>query len=320
MAEELKVKYRDDLAKYPNFNTNWHMIRFIRARKMDHKKVCKMLENFFEFREKENIEEIKNTPFHVFEPLREAHERGLYGVDKTGRPILIERLGFSDAKVLLDKKYDSMRTHYFLQMMEAFFFIVLPVCSMHSKKRIGQLFVIYDMKKVDVKKMFDKDFQKLVKFLIGIIQDYYPEMLGKLFMINSNFMVMAAWRIVKPWLDKKTRNKIEIHSGVPLDKLAEFVDKENLPEFMGGSCNIPLRDNHGPWTPYLEYAKKHSTLVLKDRSIEYEYFYNDEEKKRVKYKPKKKQILDIPKEGNHESETRSISAFFGRLFRSKSRP
>lgn len=58
--------------------------------------------------------------------------------------------------------------------------------------------------------------------------------------------------MIKPWLDEKTRNKIVIIGSGYKSKLLEFIDEENLPEFLdGGKCNCGgvdcLEKNLGPW-------------------------------------------------------------------------
>lgn len=46
-----------------------------------------------------------------------------------------------------------------------------------------------------------KHFTKLTS---RITQDYYPEIMGKMYIINSGFFFKGIWAIVKPWLDPVT--------------------------------------------------------------------------------------------------------------------
>lgn len=48
----------------------------------------------------------------------------------------------------------------------------------------------------------------------------------------------GVWQIIKPWLTEKTRNKITIVGGKYKDKLLEYIDEENLPDFLGGKSPV----------------------------------------------------------------------------------
>lgn len=59
--------------------------------------------------------------------------------------------------------------------------------------------------------------------------------------------------MIKIWLDEKTRNKITIIGSSYKEELLKFVDIENLPDFLGGTCKCEggncLGSNIGPWNP-----------------------------------------------------------------------
>ena len=97
-----------------------------------------------------------------------------------------------------------------------------------------------------------KDFIKLTS---GIGQNDYPEMLGKMFMINTSTMFKFMWSIVKGFIDQKTRNKITVLKSEYTNELLEVIDKENLPTILGGNCtcsHLPggcMSSDIGPWNP-----------------------------------------------------------------------
>ena len=92
------------------------------------------------------------------------------------------------------------------------------------------------------------------KIASNIAQNYYPEMLGNLILINTTFFFSAIWAMVKVFIDEKTRTKIIVERSSYQKKLLEFVDKENLPEMFGGTCKCEqfggcLFSDIGPWNP-----------------------------------------------------------------------
>lgn len=43
---------------------------------------------------------------------------------------------------------------------------------------------------------------------IGWMQDYYPERLGKLFIVDAPYMFMKVWKVVYPFIDDNTKKKV----------------------------------------------------------------------------------------------------------------
>ena len=88
-----------------------------------------------------------------------------------------------------------------------------------------------------------------------------------MFIVNAPFLFSGVWAIIKPWLDKKTRDKISIHGSGFQKELLQLVDKENLPEFLGGECKCSesggcLLMNPGLYNPNNE------------RQLFYSFFYS----------------------------------------------
>lgn len=48
----------------------------------------------------------------------------------------------------------------------------------------------------------------LFSLSIGQLQDYYPERLGKLFIVNAPYIFMAVWKIIYPFIDNNTKKKV----------------------------------------------------------------------------------------------------------------
>ena len=71
-----------------------------------------------------------------------------------------------------------------------------------------------------------------------------------LVIINAPWSFSAAWKVIKGWLDERTRSKIHIISGDPLPTLLKYIDIEQIPSFLGGRCTRTLLEDHGPWEDF----------------------------------------------------------------------
>ena len=97
--------------------------------------------------------------------------------------------------------------------------IIFPQCSQKQNKRIDKIFSIIDLKDSNLLSLLYSDFKNFLKSYTELSQNYYPEMLNKLVIINAPFVFKTVWAVVKYWVDKKTRSKFIIHNGNGMESL-----------------------------------------------------------------------------------------------------
>jgi hypothetical protein len=110
-----------------------------------------------------------------------------------------------------------------------------PACSQAAERRIENTLTILDISGGSMKLLSKKNYG-LIQKIAKIAQDYYPEILGNMFVVNTPFLFKGAYAVIKPWLDKKTKEKISTHGSGFQKKLFELVDPADLPDFLGGTC------------------------------------------------------------------------------------
>lgn len=124
----------------------------------------------------------------------------------------------------------------------------LPACSRKAGTLLETCCTIMDLKGVGLAKA--PQVFSYVKQASGLSQNYYPERLGRLYLINAPWGFSTVWSVVKGWLDPVTVQKIHVlGSGYQKELLAQ-VPAENLPKQFGGKCECQggceLSDM-GPW-------------------------------------------------------------------------
>jgi hypothetical protein len=77
---------------------------------------------------------------------------------------------------------------------------------------------------------------KFTKAMTEADQKFYPERLGKLYIINAPWIFPVLYNICKPWLDPVTRSKIVVLKGDFKKQLLDDFDADQLPPEYGGSC------------------------------------------------------------------------------------
>jgi hypothetical protein len=171
-----------------------------------------------------------------------------------GRPIYIELISKVNLTNLFKITTEDRMMKYYIKEYERLMKYRFPSCSKARGSIIEQSLTVLDMDGVGLGMLAGKT-KEFVKIASDIGQNYYPEMLGTMFLINTSFMFGAVWSLVKGFIDEKTRNKINVEKSGYAKKLLELVDAESLPTFLGGKCtcsNIEggcLFSDIGPWNP-----------------------------------------------------------------------
>lgn len=124
----------------------------------------------------------------------------------------------------------------------------LPACSRKSKHLLETSCSILDLKGVGLSKI--SSVYGYVKQTSAISQDYYPERLGKMYLINAPWGFSSVFSIIKGFLDPVTVGKIHVLGTGYQSELLAQVPKENLPKLFGGTCNCEggcALSDAGPW-------------------------------------------------------------------------
>ncbi|KAG1906424.1 CRAL-TRIO domain-containing protein [Suillus fuscotomentosus] len=111
---------------------------------------------------------------------------------------------------------------------------VLPAASRAAGKHIHQSIVIVDLKGFGLSQFWQV--KSLAQASFQISQDYFPETMGQLLIINAPSSFTFIWGIIKPWLAKETVEKVDILGSNYREVLLDVIDAENLPEILGGTC------------------------------------------------------------------------------------
>jgi hypothetical protein len=129
--------------------------------------------------------------------------------DRLGRPVYIERTGLVRFQNLLKHRSSNDCVWRHVRSVEQ----ILERMQESTDKDLGghghaieQQVVIMDLKGLS----FKIDFAALSVFkrTIEIDQNYYPERLGKLYMINAPWIFKSYWAVIKHFVDARTKAKV----------------------------------------------------------------------------------------------------------------
>ncbi|CAG9332436.1 unnamed protein product [Blepharisma stoltei] len=254
--EERQVLVRFKEALGGNFDDHT-LGRFLRARKFNFDKAMEMFQNYLKWREEFQVDQIMSYEFPELEQVKTCYPHGFHKTDSHGRPIYIERIGALDLKRLFEITTEDRMLRYFVKSYETMLSITIPACAVAAGHPVEQSLTILDLGGSSMKLMSKKVY-KFVQMASKIGQDYYPEMLGRMFIVNTPTLFSMAWKVIRPWLDERTQQKISTEGSKFQKKLLELAPADNVPQFLGGNCNCQvgcLMSNAGPWNDPLIQAQ-----------------------------------------------------------------
>eukprot|EP00511_Aplanochytrium_stocchinoi_P002251 CAMPEP_0204834614 /NCGR_PEP_ID=MMETSP1346-20131115/20186_1 /ASSEMBLY_ACC=CAM_ASM_000771 /TAXON_ID=215587 /ORGANISM="Aplanochytrium stocchinoi, Strain GSBS06" /LENGTH=268 /DNA_ID=CAMNT_0051968009 /DNA_START=318 /DNA_END=1124 /DNA_ORIENTATION=+ len=150
---------------------------------------------------------------------------------KNGGPVLLERLGTVDYSGLKHNKeaQDACFNSYIVYMEEAW---------RHLQEAGGKTRATYviDSHGLSLSVIAHINF---VKRITGLMVPNYPEVTEKVVIIRAPYFFNALWKLVQPFLPKRTRNKVSVFGSDYLTQLAKLVEGgvDSLPTFLGGNSD-----------------------------------------------------------------------------------
>jgi len=208
-------------------------VRYIRGYKDDplpREKAIAMLGKMLTWREETKVDEIIKETLPKGAQFKSIWPSGLHGVGREGNPILVNRVGQVDSNRLYKEFNMDEVLKFHIQEMEALDSLKESQCKARNV-RLYQHIAILDLKGLGLSHLKERFTDPLKKF-INIDQDFYPESLYVMIIVNAGLIMKAAWKIASVFIDPLTKEKIKFGA----EHLATYIDPANLPKIYGGAC------------------------------------------------------------------------------------
>jgi len=194
---------------------------------------------------------------HNLKMLRTLFPCTFHKIGKEGNPIYYCRIGNLNAEELF--KHVSVETFrdFFILQQEATVQYRLPAASLQSGELVTQSIYVVDLDGLTLES-FNKDMRQLLQEITAVGDQHYPETMSSIIVVNTPFIFRVIWAFLKPILPERVRDYVFIYGdrSTYLPKLLEFIDRDALPDFLGGDDVLLYSDGQryvekGPWAEHM---------------------------------------------------------------------
>lgn len=144
-----------------------------------------MLNAHFKWRVEKDIPNLIKIPDENADYIKRFYPHGYHGTDRSGRSVYIERIGAIDMPRLLSKLNPEQIIKYFSRECELQLRQRLPACSLAKGAVVDRSVTILDLNGLSFRLATHTIARKVLKQVIQVQQDNYPEMMGEMVLINA---------------------------------------------------------------------------------------------------------------------------------------
>eukprot|EP00392_Amoebophrya_sp_AT5.2_P000672 g673.t1 len=173
------------------------LIRHLQARDWNVGKAKKMLLEHLKWREGIGLINAENTDFSP--ALKTACWTSL-GVSSNGEPVLFVRAGLWNPHEYSLEQYTRFVIYYVEKITT-----LVDDNAAYKHPFCRGFVIVFDLKGWA---LWHAKYFKYLQTLITITQDHNPQRLGKAYLVNAPDLFAAAWKVIAPWLNERTRRKV----------------------------------------------------------------------------------------------------------------
>jgi len=268
--DEIRLRLKDELAtlpQHPDSVGDRKLLRFFRGHNYDADIACEMISKYIAWRKSSNVDAIRHAIVHegCNHPSRFPNGEKILSLipqividhnmrDQMNCPIVFEQYNFRPAEVLSNISLEEY-VQYVTYCLEFRSLIVEQLSEEQERNKLKALearrnsgedisgeepygvichiCVIRDLGGVGFDHIGSQG-QEIIRAVLGIATDNYPELMRKCHMINAPWIFNTIWWIIKGWLAARTIAKINVLGSTFLQELQEDITLENIPAAIGG--------------------------------------------------------------------------------------
>lgn len=230
------------------------LLRFLRARNFDVAAAAEMYSKSEAWKREIGLDRLCREFNFEERDLVAKHGWCMYfhKTDRLGRPIFIQDLsGIDPARVFQHTTPDRIMQHFAVTLEKAVR-ERYDACTEHAGHLVDDNYMVLNLQGLSLGTFWSM--RQQLQQLLAILDDNFPELSGRVQIINAPSLFTTVWACIKGWLPPQTAEKINICGSNYKNDVLRFVDEDKWPAYLGGKCTCggaspqccPTSDA-GPW-------------------------------------------------------------------------
>ena len=104
----------------------------------------------------------------------------------------------------------------------------------------------------------------LLTHVVALLKDYFPVNMDYFLAVNFPWILSATWSLIKRLIPAEKRDAVQF---INSDKIFDYVDKENCPDFLGGKCTKPYTFIHHDAPNTIEFLQQTTTKSISNKRL-----------------------------------------------------
>lgn len=239
----------------PSSYQETQLLRFLRARNFNPEAARTMYLKAEAWKKEIQLDHLISTFSFSERDIVASHGWSMYfhKTDKLGRPIFIQDLGNMDVTSVFRNTTPERVIQNFAVTLELAVRHRYEACTISSGRWIDDNYMVVNLAGLGLSTFWSMKGQ--LQQLLGILDNNFPELSGRVQIINAPYMFSTIWSWVKGWLPTATVEKIDIAGYDYHERIWEFVRKQDWPKALGGDCECEGgcgKKDDGPWDKRLD--------------------------------------------------------------------
>jgi len=227
-------KFRSLLSPQYDHITDFTLYRFLKINTFYTTPAQKQFLAYMQWRQDSHIDTILASTPPKSEVVRMVVPHAYHGNDLEGRPIYIEKTGKIAVSAMTDDvvlpRDAHMRCH--IWGIEH----LMQLCferSLATHHRVETFTSIIDMEGLSLS---HRSALPVLNACMTLDSAYYPEFIGKLFILNTPFLAPLVYNAVSPFVPREVRERMHIVSDI--HQLTQHIAIDQLPVELDGTCAL----------------------------------------------------------------------------------
>ena len=226
------AQLRASLSPQYDHITDFTLYRFLKVNSFHVDPARKQFIDYIHWRANHKLDTVLQTIPNKIDVIRTLVPHAYHGYDRAGRPNYIEKTGKIHCDALADEsvlpREDFINSH--MWGVEN----LMRLChesSLKLGKRVETFTSIIDMNGLGFS---HRTALPLLNQCMTLDSTYYPEFIGKLFVLNTPWVAPMMYNMTAPFVPAEIRSRVYVLKDV--SELHEHVDPAQLPVELGGTC------------------------------------------------------------------------------------